>query len=101
MTETNLLPDTDVKHHLNQSCGVIKRFVHNERGAVTIDWVILTAGIVVMTIGAMSVFRIDTDGITLVGRPDADGNMNFEVTGGNWYGRLVKAIEFKVAFWQP
>lgn len=98
MRQNNITAASQKRGGLRPVC---KQFWADERGAVTIDWVILTAGIVVMTIGAMAVFRIDTDGITLIGRPNADGTMNFEVTGGNWYGRLVKSIEFKIAFWQP
>ena len=33
----------------------IKNFVNNESGAVTIDWVILTAGVVVMAIAIYNV----------------------------------------------
>lgn len=40
---------------------MIKRFIGDETGAVTIDWVILTAGMVVMSIAAMSFFTVDKD----------------------------------------
>ncbi len=46
---------------------MFKRFIADEIGAVTIDWVILTAGIVVMAIAAISVFKVDEQSVaTLV-----------------------------------
>lgn len=41
---------------------VLRGFANNEQGAVAIDWVILTAGIVVVSIAAMSLFRFDDTG---------------------------------------
>lgn len=38
----------------------VRRFVANEQGAVSLDWVILTAGVVVMAIGLMTMFRVTT-----------------------------------------
>lgn len=40
----------------------VRRFVVNEQGAVSLDWVILTAGVVVMAIGLMTMFRVTTPG---------------------------------------
>lgn len=50
----------------NYLVSLVKRFISNEQGAVTIDWVILTAGVVVMGIGAMTVFGAGR-GVTVAG----------------------------------
>mgnify|MGYP000874639305 CR=1 FL=1 len=68
---------------------LVKRFVSNEQGAVTIDWVILTAGVVVMAIGAITVFGVDNSaevgGIKVSEMTDAELlfiSMNPNLTGG-------------------
>lgn len=38
---------------------VLRGFANNEQGAVAIDWVILTAGIVETSLAAMSLFRYE------------------------------------------
>lgn len=37
-----------------------RQFIRDEDGAITLDWVILTAGIVVMAIGVMTLFDLKT-----------------------------------------
>ena len=39
----------------------IKTFVHNENGAVTVDWVVLTAGIVGLCVAAYSSIERETN----------------------------------------
>ena len=43
----------------NRFGNMLKRFIGDETGAVAIDWVILTASIVVMSIAAISLFRVE------------------------------------------
>lgn len=42
----------------------VKSFIKDERGAITIEWVILVAGIVVMAVFTMSLFRVDVDSVS-------------------------------------
>ena len=72
---------------------VLRGFANNEQGAVAIDWVILTAGIVVVSIAAMSLFRFDDTGghaITpqcekgggkIIGVTGTDGPIMFQMVG--------------------
>ena len=57
----------------------VKSFIKDERGAITIEWVILVAGIVVMAVFTMSLFRVDVDGVTF---SDA-GNGQIETNAPN------------------
>lgn len=36
---------------------LFRKFKNNEEGAVTVDWVVLTAAIILMTIGLLTVFQ--------------------------------------------
>ena len=42
---------------------MIKNFAKNESGAVTIDWVILTAGVVVLGIASYNIVKVITDSL--------------------------------------
>ncbi len=42
----------------------IDRFVRNETGAVTVDWVVLSAAVVALAIGAVNVILGDVSGLT-------------------------------------
>jgi Flp pilus assembly pilin Flp len=55
---------------------ILRRFVRNEAGAVTVDWVVLTAGIVGLGVGVISIM--------------ADGPVNI---GNAISGRLANNIE--------
>ena len=39
----------------------VKEFVSDEAGAVTIQWVVLTAGVIAIGIAGYSAFKIDMD----------------------------------------
>ena len=61
---------------------VLRGFANNEQGAVAIDWVILTAGIVVVSIAAMSLFRFDdTGGHAITPQCEKGGGKIIGVTG--------------------
>ena len=42
-----------------QNC--IKSFLRDETGAITVEWVILTAGVIALSIGAYSAFSFELD----------------------------------------
>ncbi len=42
----------------------LKRFSRDEDGAVTVDWVVLTAAVVALGVGAISAIQTSTDGVT-------------------------------------
>ena len=39
----------------------VKKFISDEAGAVTIEWVVLTAGVIALGIAGYSAFKIDMD----------------------------------------
>ena len=41
-------------------------FLRDERGAVTIEWVVLTAGVIALGVTAYAAFKIDTKNTTAV-----------------------------------
>ena len=45
-----------------QNC--IKSFLRDETGAITVEWVILTAGVIALGIGAYSAFSFELDDST-------------------------------------
>ena len=77
----------------------LRRFGHNEQGAVTIDWVILAAGIVVLAVAVMPLFKVDLDAVKIATAEDADGNTipNSErVEGGNAVSQTLAIIKYKM-----
>ena len=42
-----------------QNC--IKSFLRDETGAITVDWIVLTAGVIALSIGAYSAFSFELD----------------------------------------
>ena len=46
-----------------QNC--IKSFLRDETGAITVEWVILTAGVIALGIGAYSAFSFELDDSTI------------------------------------
>jgi Flp pilus assembly pilin Flp len=39
----------------------VKKYISDETGAVTIEWVVLTAGVIALGIAGYSAFKIDMD----------------------------------------
>ena len=60
----------------------VKRYFSDETGAVTIEWVVLTAGVIALGIAAYSAFKIDTDNTTAVLLITQDGSRPVMI-GGN------------------
>ena len=78
----------------------LRRFGHNEQGAVTIDWVILAAGIVVLAVAVMPQFKVDLDAVKIGTSEDGGGNPipNSErLEGGNAISQTLAIIRNKVA----
>ena len=71
-----------------QSKNVLKKFLADERGAVTIEWVVLTAGVIALGIAAYSAFKIDTDNTTAVLPITQDGKRPIMI-GGNAISQLI------------
>ena len=77
-----------------------RRFSNNEQGAVTIDWVILAAGIVVLAVAVMPLFKVELDAVKIATSEDGDGNPipNSErISGGNAISQTLAIIRNKVA----
>jgi len=76
-----------------------RRFSNNEQGAVTIDWVILAAGIVVLAVAVMPLFKVDLDAVEIATAEDAAGNPipNSErISGGNAISQTLAIIKYKM-----
>ena len=57
----------------------VKKFSSDEAGAVTIEWVVLTAGVIALGIAGYSAFKIDIDSSEIVFvHHSSDGNLPFE-----------------------
>jgi len=75
---------------------MLKRFIGDETGAVAIDWVILTAGIVVMSIAAISLFRVE-DRVPLIPTTCINGQVKItSMPDGTIMTRLLNLIRIKV-----
>jgi len=78
---------------------MLKRFIGDETGAVTIDWVILAAGIVVLAVAVMPLFKVDLDAVEIATAEDAAGNPipNSErISGGNAISQTLAIIQYKM-----
>lgn len=74
--------------------GVIGGFFRDERGAVSIDWVILTAGVVVLAIGVSSVFNVNLEDVVATTICDDDGATTV-VAGGSALTQVLVNIRVK------
>lgn len=73
---------------------VLRGFSNNEQGAVAIDWVMLTAGIVVTSIAAMSLFRYEKVQGQAITPQCEDGNLvSVSSTGGPIMYQLLGKID--------
>ena len=80
----------------NSFGNMLKRFIGDETGAVTIDWAILTAGMVVMSIAAISLFRVTDETPVTVGKC-VNGQYQISYMGGaTIMTRLLNTIRIKV-----
>ena len=71
-----------------QSKNVLKKFLADERGAVTIEWVVLTAGVIALGIAAYGAFKIDTENTAAVLLVTQDGSRPIMI-GGNAISQLI------------
>ena len=63
-------------------------FLRDERGAVTIEWVVLSAGVIALGIAAYGAFKIDTENTTAVLLVTQDGSRPIMI-GGNAISQLI------------
>ena len=63
-------------------------FLRDERGAVTIEWVVLTAGVIALGIAAYGAFKIDTESTTAVLLVNQNGSKPIMI-GGNAISQLI------------
>ena len=74
----------------------VKKFISDDTGAVTIEWVVLTAGVIALEIAGYSAFKIDMDSSEIVvAHHSSGGNLPF-VNGGNAITRLIKTVELEL-----
>ena len=66
----------------------VKKFISDEAGAVTIEWVVLTAGVIALGIAAYGAFKIDTENTTAVLLVNQDGSRPIMI-GGNAISQLI------------
>ena len=66
----------------------VKKYISDERGAVTVEWVVLTAGVIALGIAAYGAFKIDTENTTAVLLVNQDGSKPIMV-GGNAILQLI------------
>jgi hypothetical protein len=74
----------------------VKKYISDEAGAVTIEWVVLTAGVIALGIAGYSAFKIDMDSSEIrVAHHSSGGNLPL-VNGGNAITRLIKTVELEL-----
>ena len=76
---------------MNRICAIkrgLTSFLRNERGAVTIEWVVLTAGVIALGIAAYGAFKIDTENTAAVLLVTQDGSRPIMI-GGNEISQLI------------
>ena len=76
---------------MNRFCAIkrgLMSFLRDERGAVTIEWVVLTAGVIALGIAAYGAFKIDTENTTAVLLVNQDGSRPIMI-GGNAISQLI------------
>ena len=78
----------------------VKRFFSDETGAVTIEWVVLTAGVIALGIAAYSAFKIDTDNTTAVLLITQDGSRPIMI-GGNAISQLIARAKLESMVLSP
>ena len=76
--------------------GFLRRFVTREDGAGTVDWVVLTAGVIALGIARYSAFKIDMDSSDIIVVHHSESGTRSLVNGGNAITRLVKSVELEL-----
>ncbi len=62
---------------------IANRVARDESGAVTVDWVVLTAAVVILAIGAIASLDTGLDGL-ITGVTDSLGDGATAVSGATW-----------------
>ena len=74
----------------------VKKFVSDEIGAVTIEWVVLSAGVIALGIAGYGAFKIDMDSSNITMAHHSNGGALPMVHSGNAITRLIKTIELEL-----
>jgi Flp pilus assembly pilin Flp len=74
----------------------VKKFISDEAGAVTIEWVVLTAGVIALGIAGYSAFKIGMDSSEIIVAHHSERGILPSVNGGNAITRLVKTVELEL-----
>ena len=74
----------------------VKKYISDETGAVTIEWVVLTARVIALGIAGYSAFKIDMDSSEIVVAHHSSGGNLPLVNGGNAMTRLIKTVELEL-----
>ena len=74
----------------------VKRYFSDETGAVTIEWVVLTAGVIALGIAGYGAFKIDMDSSSITVAHHSSGGTLPMVDGGNAITRLIKTVELEL-----
>lgn len=82
-----------------QNC--IKSFLRDETGAITVDWIVLTAGVIALSIGAYSAFSFELDESTtneldFMAMTWMQNNGMLDKPDRGPIGELIHAIRYKM-----
>ena len=74
-----------------QNC--IKEFLRDETGAITVEWVVLTAGVIALSIGAYSAFSFELDFMAMTWMQN---NGMLDKPNRGPIGELIHGIRYKL-----
>ena len=75
---------------------IFQSYIHDEAGAVTIEWVVLTAGVIALGIAGYGAFKIDLDSSVIHAVTHSNGGTAVNIEGGNAMTRLLKTVELEL-----
>ena len=75
---------------------IFQSYIHDESGAVTIEWVVLTAGVIALGIAGYGAFKIDLDSSVIQADKHSNGGTVVAIEGGNAMTRLLKTVELEL-----
>ena len=75
---------------------IFQSYIHDESGAVTIEWVMLTAGVIALGIAGYGAFKIDLDSSVIPADKHSNGGTVVAIKGGNAMTRLLKTVELEL-----
>ena len=74
----------------------VKRYFSDETGAVTIEWVVLTEGVIALGIAGYGAFKIDMDSSSITVAHHSSAGTLPVVDGANAITRLIKTVELEL-----